>query len=71
MRTPVPNHKYKVGQVVWFAPGRQQHTVAAGNYKITRLLPADGTDYQYRIKNSAEPYERTARESQLSYRSIT
>jgi hypothetical protein len=30
-----------------------------------RLLPSDGDDYQYRIKNPGEAFERVAKESQL------
>ena len=36
---------------------------ATGTYEIIRLLPTDGDDCQYRIKNSAESFERVARES--------
>jgi hypothetical protein len=37
----------------------------SGSYKIVRLLPPDGEDFQYRIKSIGEAYERVARESQL------
>jgi hypothetical protein len=30
-----------------------------------KLLPSDGSDYQYRIKSPAEAFERVAKESQL------
>jgi hypothetical protein len=33
--------------------------------KITRLLPPEGEDFQYKIKSAAEPHERVAKESQL------
>ncbi len=36
-------------------------------YEVVRLLPSDGTDYQYRIKNPHEAFERVVRESQLEY----
>ena len=35
-------------------------------YKIVRVLPAEDGEYHYRIKSVYEPYERTARESELS-----
>ena len=35
-------------------------------YTIVRLLPVEGGDLQYRIKCAAEPFERTARESDLT-----
>jgi len=37
-----------------------------GVYKITQLLPPEGDDRQYRIKNSNEPHERVVKESQLT-----
>jgi hypothetical protein len=40
-------------------------SVAADDYKVTQLLPAEDDDYQYRIKNAAEPHERMVKESQL------
>ena len=38
---------------------------ASGSYQVVRLLPSDGDDYQYRIKNPGEAFERVAKESQL------
>jgi len=38
---------------------------ANGIYQVVKLLPSDGDDYQYRIKSSAEAFERVAKESQL------
>jgi hypothetical protein len=38
---------------------------ASGSYRVVRLLPPDGGDYQYRIKSTGEAYERVAKESQL------
>jgi hypothetical protein len=35
------------------------------DFKVTRLLPADGSECEYRIKSTGEPFERVARESQL------
>jgi hypothetical protein len=39
--------------------------VAAADYKVTQLLPAEDNELQYRIKRADEPHERVARESQL------
>jgi len=36
-----------------------------GSYKVVKLLPSDGEDYQYRIKSAGEAFERVAKESQL------
>ena len=42
-------------------------TVNAGAiFKITQLLPPEGDEFQYRIRNASEPYERVAKESQLN-----
>jgi hypothetical protein len=32
-------------------------------FKIMQLLPAQGADYQYRIKNAEEPHDRVVKES--------
>jgi hypothetical protein len=40
---------------------------ANSTYQVVKLLPSDGYDYQYRIKNPKEAFERVARESQLEY----
>jgi hypothetical protein len=34
-------------------------------YRVVKLLPSDGEDYQYRIKSANEAFERVAKESQL------
>jgi hypothetical protein len=41
--------------------------VANSTYEVVKLLPSDGADYQYRIKNANEVFERVARESQLEF----
>ncbi len=38
---------------------------ATGSYTVVKLLPSEGDDYQYRIKNTDEAFERVAKESQL------
>ena len=58
-------HKFRIGQSVYFASRPLGHMIAGSTYEVVRLLPSDGADYQYRIKNSKESFERVARESQL------
>ncbi|HMK69777.1 MAG TPA: hypothetical protein VK442_02280 [Xanthobacteraceae bacterium] len=58
-------HKFKVGQSVSFTSGPFGRGGTNGIYKITQLLPPEGDDYQYRIKNANEPHERVVKESQL------
>ena len=67
---PVPTavlraHKYRVGQTVLFTSSPITRPGASGTYKVIKLLPSDGDDYQYRIKNPGEAFERVAKESQL------
>jgi hypothetical protein len=56
-------HNFKVGQSVRFTPGKMTPPAGAQAYKT---LPAEGGEYHYRIKSVYEPYERIARESELS-----
>jgi hypothetical protein len=58
-------HKFQVGQTVSYTSSPVSRPGASGNYKVVRLLPSDGEDYQYRIKNPGEAFERVAKESQL------
>ena len=62
-------HKFKIGQAVDFAPSRQSMPASAREYKIIRLMPAEGIDNLYRIKCAVEPFERIARERELTRRS--
>jgi hypothetical protein len=58
-------HKFRVGQTVFYTSSPISRPGASGSYKVVRLLPSDGDDYQYRIKHSGEAFERVAKESQL------
>ena len=59
------SHKFRVGQTVLFTSSPITRPGASGTYKVVKLLPSDGDDYQYRIKNPGEAFERVAKESQL------
>jgi hypothetical protein len=65
MERSMREHKFKVGQSVNFTSGPFGRGGTSGVYKVTQLLPAEGDDYQYRIKNADEPHERVVKESQL------
>jgi hypothetical protein len=65
------HHKFKVGQLVEFAPSRPAVPPSGRHYEIVRLLPADGGELQYRVKSKSEAFERVAKESELSRRSLT
>jgi len=59
-------HRYSIGQVVYFE-GALKYNAARGQYKIVRLVPVERDNkVVYRIKNSAEAFERTAEEYQLT-----
>ena len=62
-------HKFKVGQLVEFSPGRLSAPASSYQYKIIRLLPIEGGVPQYRIKGITEPFERIVKESDLSQQS--
>ena len=59
-------HRFKIGQMVNFTSGPFGRGGVNGVYKVTHLLPPEGEDSQYRIKNSNEPHERVVKESQLT-----
>jgi hypothetical protein len=61
----VKDSKYQVGQAVYFTAGSTARPGANGSYKVTKVLPFDGDDHQYRIKSMGEAFERVAKESQL------
>ena len=61
----VRSHKYNVGETVYFTSPSFGRAAATGSYTVVKLLPSEGDDYQYRIKNSDEAFERVAKESQL------
>lgn len=55
------DHKFKIGQLVSYF-GREK---ATGLYTVTQLLPPEGDDFQYRIRNASEPHKRVVKEHQL------
>jgi hypothetical protein len=59
------SHRYALGQTVRYIAGPFSRVNASGTFKIVKLLPPDGDEYQYRIKNQGEAFERVAKESQL------
>lgn len=57
-----PTHKFAIGAHVLFRLGvlsRQEL------FKVTRLLPDDGAEFQYRIKRERDSFERVVKESAL------
>lgn len=58
-------HGFSVGQSVELLPSRYDGHVPSGAYTVLRLLPNDGTDREYRVRNQRDGHERVVRESQL------
>lgn len=59
-------HLYAVGQVVNYQPGVFENPAARGSYKVVRLLPADASNNQYRIKSVSDGHERVVKEVSLT-----
>jgi hypothetical protein len=59
------SHKYHVGDVVYYTSPSFGRAAATGSYTVIKVLPSEGEDHQYRIKNTEEAFERVAKESQL------
>jgi hypothetical protein len=61
-------HRFKIGQVVELRPSILK-AGAVGPYEILSLVPpsdSDPRDPRYRIKSTAEKWERVAPETELS-----
>jgi hypothetical protein len=61
----VSRHRFKVGQTVHLVPNRLERHVPGGAYTIQRMLPDEGRDLQYRVKNVQDGHERVVSEAQL------
>jgi hypothetical protein len=59
------SHRYHVGDIVYYTSPSFGRAAATGSYTVVKQLPSEGDDYQYRIKNNEEAFERVAKESQL------
>jgi hypothetical protein len=63
----MPDHKFHVGQLVNYFPPSRGQDAPRGAYTITARLPQnENGEFGYRIKHLSEPYERIARETELS-----
>jgi hypothetical protein len=65
-------HKYKIGQRVRFfqravtlTPRKDVPDASPEQYEVTRLLPSNGTEFQYRIKECGKGQERVVTESEI------
>ena len=62
--TDANDHKFKVDEAVEYHPPRGIYA-PRGTYIVTAALPARYGEFEYRIKNTGENYERHAMESDL------
>jgi len=59
------SHKFKVGQIVTMRADAKRN-VPGGMYEISKQLPGEGYEPEYRIKSINELHERVARENDLT-----
>jgi hypothetical protein len=60
----MPSHKFHIGESVMLRPAVSRN-VPGGVYEVTKQLPHNGREFEYRIKSANEPYERIAGENEL------
>lgn len=58
-------HKFKIGQMLDVMPDRRSAQARAGRCKVVSLMPSDGRNPQYRVRCTAENFERVVCEDQL------
>jgi hypothetical protein len=61
----MPSHKFKIGETVMLSRAVSRN-VPGGVYRVTKLLPHNGSEFEYRIKSASEEHERVATESELT-----
>ena len=59
------SHKFHVGEIVNLRPVVSRN-VRGGAYEVTKHLPHNGREFEYRIKSAGEEHERVAGESELT-----
>ena len=57
-------HRFKIGETVRVSQSANPN-ISRNSYKVVRLLPAEGRDFQYRLKSVIDGQERVVRESDL------
>jgi hypothetical protein len=58
------SHKFHVGEIVSLRPVVSRNA-SGGAYEVTKQLPHNGREFEYRIKNAGEEHERVVGESEL------
>jgi hypothetical protein len=62
---PMPSHKFQVGETVYVIRAISRN-VPGGAYEVTKQLPHNGQEFEYRVKSASEEHERVMRESDLT-----
>jgi hypothetical protein len=65
MGCPMPSHKFQVGETVYVKSAISRN-VPGGAYEVTKQLPHNGREFEYRVKSASEEHERVMRESELT-----
>ena len=65
MGYPMPSHKFEVGEIVYVLRAISRN-VPGGAYEVTKQLPHNGREFEYRVKSAGEEHERVMRESELT-----
>jgi hypothetical protein len=58
-------HRFKVGQTVVAPTGGPGALIPRGPHLVVRLLPASGSELQYRICSSVDGHDRVVTEAQI------
>jgi hypothetical protein len=62
----IAQHQYSVGDNVHYILSTKHDYRAPGIYRVVRLLPNEGSDYQYWVRSALENFDRIASESELA-----
>ena len=60
------SHKFHVGEILSLRPVVSRN-VPGGAYEVTKQLPHNGREFEYRIKSATEEHERVVGESDLAW----
>jgi hypothetical protein len=58
------SHKFGIGEIVMVRAAISRN-IPGGAYEVTKQLPHNGREFEYRIKSANEEHERVAGENEL------
>ena len=61
----MPSHKFRISETVYVRPAISRN-LPGGAYTVTKQLPYNGREFEYRIKSASEEHERVVGESALT-----